>query len=149
MRSVPFRFLCLLMAALVLTSSTGFAWTEHVCRISQKKTYFFDSSKSCCATGKHQRVASGPVSKNAPLRVKRDGCCAVKTVMVKTTVAPVPVVKAANNAFAADALPPFVPIFKEIAAALVREQTLPPSLRSGAPPLAGRTLLLFVGRWLI
>ncbi len=148
MRSAPFRFLCLLMAALVLTSSTGFAWTEHLCRISGKKTYFFDSRKSCCAAVKHQR-ASEPTAQKGADRVKRDGCCAVKTVVVKTTVAPVPVVKTAAKIGVTDALPPLDLVFEKIAAASVREQTLPPSLRSGAPPLAGRTLLIFVGRWLV
>jgi|GEM_PF-2814319 len=149
MRSVPFRFLCLFLAALILSSNTGFAWTEHLCRISQKKTYFFDSRKSCCAAGQNQRAASGPVSKNAPLRVKRERCCDVKTVVVKMTVAPVPVVKTTANSVGVDAVPPFIAFFEEIAAASVRDQTLPPSLRSGAPPLAGRMLLIFVGRWLI
>lgn len=136
------------MAALVLTSSTGFAWTEHVCRISQQKTYFFDARKSCCAAGKHQR-ASEPASEKSAVRVKRDGCCALKTVVVKTTVAPVPVVKTASKISVTEALPPLNFVFGKIAAASVRDQTLPPSRRSGAPPLAGRTLLVFVGRWLI
>lgn len=73
------RFIACWLAIQVLVMSTGFAMTEHFCKIRGEKTYSFINAKSCCK----ERVAVAV--KSSKTSVKRASCCKNSLIYAKIT----------------------------------------------------------------
>jgi hypothetical protein len=75
MKNFLHRFITISMAALVLLSSTGFAFVEYECLMQGKSVKVFQTKKdeakmpsSCCAKSKLAKDTKGPV-------IKKADCC--------------------------------------------------------------------------
>jgi hypothetical protein len=146
-RSLRFRLFSLFMAAVVLTTSTGFGLIERSCLMRGQKTYSFtkrELPQSCTKTD-----AKAPVSPQPT--VKKDKCCDDRDVYKNVSFTELLAQKAAQGAKAvANAA---VAVVEWAASGLVAavlslvQQSAETSLT--AVPLAGRNLLVFVQSFLI
>lgn len=73
------RFIACWLAIQVLLMSTGFAMTEHFCKIRGEKTYSFVGASSCCK----EKVSS--VTKVPQTTIKRASCCKNQVIYAKVT----------------------------------------------------------------
>ena len=73
------RFTACWLVIQVLLMSTGFAMTEHFCKIRGEKTYSFVGASSCCK----ERVSS--MQKSSKISIKRAGCCKNQVIYAKVT----------------------------------------------------------------
>ncbi len=73
------RFIACWLAIQVLLMSTGFAVTEHFCKIRGEKTYSFVGTSSCCK----EKVNS--VAKAPQPTIKRASCCKNQVIYAKVT----------------------------------------------------------------
>jgi len=148
--SKPYRFFTIIMAMVVLLSSTGFGLVEHSCMMRGKSVAMMavgDNPKGChaCkpATPSEFRVSSS-------LQFKAKACCEEsqkhqKIEVVSETASAVKVLKGS---------PLFAALGEYIGSPLrFVDYILPPFLLSSLPPLLlkhyGRTMLLFVQSFLI
>ena len=71
------RTLCLFMALNVLISSTGFAFVEHICQFKKAKSFSFTKSKACCSEKPIAECHSQKSKSKASF--SRSKCCSEKT----------------------------------------------------------------------
>ena len=71
-KSILFRLFNLLMAVVVLATTTGFGLIEHSCMV-KGKTYSLSTPKGHCKT------CNAPLPKDGQTAVKKDKCCDDKT----------------------------------------------------------------------
>ena len=143
MKPVLTRIFCFFMAMQVLFVSTGFAVIEHLCKVKGKETFLFSSPKKCCAK-KFQTHQSTQKS-----ITKRKACCQEHTTFYKVN----------TNAFQGKGVDLSAPAFTWISDSF----TAPtqnvwatesvsfkvPHYYNTAPPLSGRSLVVFVQSFLI
>jgi hypothetical protein len=145
MKKFGIRIFCLLMAFQVLFASTGFAMTEHFCKIKGKETYLFSRPKSCCLEKKNLQNTSSQTS------LKKQKCCDDKTSYQKIQT-PSQLKNLQNNE-SGKVLGEILPISS--LSILGQWHTDRNSVLcatdhgSNSPPLYGRSLLIFVQTFLI
>ncbi len=137
------RIFCFFMAIQMLLASTGFAMTEHFCKLRGKKTYIFSKPKTCCFD--KMKVVKNP-SKS---QIKRSKCCQDAFTYNKISVN-------ASQGYTLEFNPqPLVWIVNQVVLfGLNPRITDPVSFNvthyySPAPPLSGRDRLLFLQYFLI
>ena len=137
------RIFCLLMAMQVLFMSTGFSMIEHYCKIKGKQTFIFSSPPKCCFNKiKHEKKSSN-------LLLKRAKCCHEQTTFVKINPNTSQGYEIAQEFQAQNwiAITPKVLSFSAWVSEAVSFQI--PHFYSPAPPLSGRSLLIFIQSFLI
>jgi hypothetical protein len=69
MKKVLFRTLNVIMAVIVLLSSTGFGFVEHSCTVRGKQTSLHKNASACC--GKNQQQSTN----HQKTTIKKTKCC--------------------------------------------------------------------------
>ncbi|MFC0182349.1 hypothetical protein ACFSDG_09665 [Pseudarcicella hirudinis] len=131
------------MSLQVLFASTGFAMTEHFCRISRIKTYFVHKDEGCCSKKSEKLLLK------AKQIVRKDKCCDLQTIFSKINTE-------SNSNYNFDLKAPQlnwallntqIPVFSEQMSGFVSFQV--PHYYSPAPPPSGRQLLILNQSFLI
>lgn len=137
------RIFCLLMAMQVLFMSTGFSMIEHYCKIKGKQTFIFSSPPKCCFNKtKHERKSGNTL-------LKRAKCCNEQTTILKINPNASHGYEIAQEFQAHHwiAIAPQVSVFSTWVSEAVSFQVS--HFYSPAPPLSGRSLLIFIQSFLI
>ena len=137
------RIFCLLMAMQVLFMSTGFSMIEHYCKIKGKQTFIFSSPPKCCFNKiKHEKKSSNSL-------LKRAKCCHEQTTFLKINPNTSQGHEIAKEFQAHHwiAIAPQVSVFSTWVSEAVSFQVS--HFYSPAPPLSGRSLLIFIQSFLI
>ena len=142
MKSRLTRIFCLLMAMQVLFMSTGFSMIEHYCKIKGKQTFIFSPPKCCFSKAKHEKKSSNPL-------LKRAKCCNEKTTFFKINPNASQGHEIAQEFQAHNwiAITPKALFFSRWVSEAVSFKV--PHFYSPAPPLSGRSLLVFIQSFLL
>ena len=142
-KSILFRLFNLLMAVVVLTTTTGFGLVEHSC-IVKGKTYSLSTPQGHC------KSCNAPLPKNGQTAVQKDKCCDDKTTyenvdytssLVQLTA------KVVKNV--TDAVVGVVTWFAQELVDLLAPKSSSLVASSSGVSLSGRSLLVFVQSFLI
>lgn len=143
-RSLRFRLFTLLMAVVVLTTSTGFGVIERSCLMLGQKTYSLrqKAQPEACAKPQHQQ-APKPATKPS---VQKQACCDDQTTYEHVSFAQVLAQKAADvtKAVADAAVKACIWLVNGLVKAVLSLVDSPEDSSQAAVPLAGRDLLRFV-----
>ncbi len=143
MKKFGIRIFCLLMAFQVLFASTGFAMTEHFCKIKGKETYLFSRPKSCCLEKKNLQNTPSKTAFN------KQKCCDDKVSYQKIQT-PSQLKNFQNNDSGSvlGEITPLASFYYQIPVSPIFSSGLPQNFQN-SPPLYGRSLLIFVQTFLI
>lgn len=148
-RPLLFRLFTLLMAVVVLTTSTGFGVIERSCLMLGQKSYSLrqQAQPEACAKPQHQQ-APKPADKPA---VQKQACCEDQTTYEHVSFAQVLAQKAADatKAVADAAVNACVWVVNGLVSAVLSMLDAPEESSQAAVPLSGRALLHFVRTLLI
>lgn len=137
------RIFCFFMAIQMLLVSTGFAMTEHFCKLRGKKTYIFSKPKSCCFD--KMKAAKN----NSKSQIKRSKCCQDDVTYNKINV------NASQGYTLEFNAQPFTWIVSQVSFLDLNSRITDPvsfnttHYYSPAPPLSGRDRLIFFQSFLI
>ena len=138
MKTRLIRIFCLLMAMQVLLMSTGFSMIEHYCKIKGKQTFIFTKPPKCCANKiKHQNQSNTSI-------IKKKKCCEEHTTFLKITPNASQGHEVAQEFVShnwIDSIPK-ITFISTWASEVVPFQVS--HFYSSAPPLSGRSLLVFI-----
>ncbi len=143
MKKALFRIFNVLMAVVVLLSSTGFGLVEHSCTVKGKQTSLHKSDAACC--NKTSQKDTSPHKTT----VKKSKCCTEEEKYENvdySSSASQNVAKFVQNGL--DWLKTTVTSFLK---AIVEEvlETISSKNNSSSPPSDGRTILIFIQSFLI
>lgn len=143
MKKALFRIFNVLMAVVVLLSSTGFGLVEHSCTVKGKQTSLHKSNAACC--NKTSQKDTSPQKTT----VKKSKCCSEEEKYENvdySSSAAQNVAKFVQNGldWAKDAVFSF---FKTIVEEIL--DNISSKNNSSSPPSDGRTILIFIQSFLI
>jgi len=143
MKEVIKRTFCLYLAIQVLFASTGFAMYEHLCLIKGTKTVSFVHEEKC------QKQVHNHTKSHCQDIFKRSKCCLDKVSYHKIQT---PSADGNSVHFISqhvDLVSIFTPIYTPSTAWIYQTVFRLPHFYSPAPPLYGRSMLIFVQSFLI
>jgi len=143
MKKAIFRIFNVLMAAVVLLSSTGFGLVEHSCTVKGKQTSLHKSEGTCC--NKTSQKDSSPQRTT----VKKSKCCSEKEKYENVDY----------SSSASQSVAKFVKIGLDWAKTVINSffkaiieeilDNISSKYNSSSPPTDGRTILIFIQSFLI
>lgn len=131
------------MAMQVLFMSMGFSMIEHYCKLKGKQTFIFSSPPKCCVNkAKHEKKLNNSL-------LKRTKCCNEQTTILKINPNASQGHEIAQEFQTHNwiVFTPQVLFFSVWVSAAVSVQV--PHFHNPAPPLSGRSLLIFIQSFLI